>query len=86
MCHQLVSSGIPAKSLDLRSPLFLTIRSGALWSYQTPLNNSVAIKVVFGCIMKHGWDVSGSRWNFPLLDNGRDISEPLDAVGLRLSL
>ena len=29
------------------------------------------------------WDVCGSRWNLPLLDNGRDISGPLDAVGLR---
>jgi len=29
------------------------------------------------------WDVCGSRWNLPLLDNERDISGPLDAVGLR---
>jgi hypothetical protein len=29
------------------------------------------------------WGVSGSRWNLPLLDNRRDISGPLDAVGLR---
>ena len=29
------------------------------------------------------WDVCGSRWNLPLLDNGRDISGPLNAVGLR---
>jgi hypothetical protein len=27
------------------------------------------------------WDVSGSRWNLPLLDNGRDISGPLEIVG-----
>jgi predicted metalloprotease len=54
MCHQLVSSGIPAESFDLRSPFFLTVRSGTLWGYQTPLHNWVAIKVVFWCIMKHG--------------------------------
>jgi hypothetical protein len=29
------------------------------------------------------WDVNGSRWNLPLLDNGRDIFGPLDEVGLR---
>jgi hypothetical protein len=29
------------------------------------------------------WDVSGSKWNLPLLDNRRDISGPLDTVGLR---
>jgi hypothetical protein len=29
------------------------------------------------------WDVSRSRWNLPLLDNKRDISGLLDAVGLR---
>jgi hypothetical protein len=27
------------------------------------------------------WDMSGSRWNLPLLDNRRDISEPLELVG-----
>ena len=54
MCHQLVSSGIPAKSLDLRSPLFLTMCNGTLWGCQTLLRNWVAIKVVSGCIMKHG--------------------------------
>jgi hypothetical protein len=39
------------------------------------LRNWVVIKVVFGCVTK--WDVSGSRWNLPLLDNMRDISRPL---------
>jgi hypothetical protein len=29
------------------------------------------------------WDVNGSRWNFPFLNNRRDIFGPLDAVGLR---
>jgi hypothetical protein len=53
MCHQLVSSGTPARSLDLRSPLFLTMRSCALWDYQTLLHNWVAIKIVFECMMKH---------------------------------
>jgi hypothetical protein len=27
------------------------------------------------------WDVSGSRWNLPLLDNRRDITVPLEVVG-----
>ena len=54
MYHQLVTSNIPTKSLDLRSPLFFTMRSGALWGFQTLLRNWVAIKVVFGCMMKHG--------------------------------
>jgi hypothetical protein len=27
------------------------------------------------------WDVSGLRWNLPLLDNRRDISRPLELVG-----
>jgi hypothetical protein len=53
MCHQLVSSVIHAESFDLRSLLFLTMRSGAFWGYQTPLLNCVAIKVVFGRIMKY---------------------------------
>jgi len=43
----------------------------------------VVIKVVFGCAMKHRRDASGSRWNLSLLHNGRDISRPLDVVGLR---
>jgi hypothetical protein len=29
------------------------------------------------------WDVSGTRWNLPLLNNRRDISGSLNAVGLR---
>ena len=29
------------------------------------------------------WDVCGSRWNLPLLDNRRDTSRPLGAVGLK---
>jgi hypothetical protein len=31
-----------------------------------------------------GWDVSESRWNFPLLNNRRDISRPLELVGLEV--
>jgi hypothetical protein len=27
------------------------------------------------------YDVSGSRWNLPLLNNRRDISRPLKVVG-----
>jgi hypothetical protein len=27
------------------------------------------------------YDVSGSRWNLPLLNNRRDISRPLEVVG-----
>jgi hypothetical protein len=27
------------------------------------------------------WDVSGSRWNLPLLDDRRDISGSLELVG-----
>ena len=72
MCHQALSSGIPADSFDLRSPLILNMRNGMLWGYQTLLRNWVVIKVAFGCIVKHDWDVSGSRWDLPLLHNGRD--------------
>ena len=32
MCHQLFLSVIPTGSLDLRSPLFLTVCSGASWA------------------------------------------------------
>jgi hypothetical protein len=46
MCHQLALSGTPARSLDLRSPLFLTMCSCALWDCQTLLRNWVVIKVV----------------------------------------
>jgi hypothetical protein len=53
MCHQLVSSGTPARSLDLRSPLFPTKCSCALWDCQMLLHNWVVIKVVFGCMMKY---------------------------------
>jgi hypothetical protein len=54
MCHQLVSSGTPARSLDLRSSLFLTMCSCALWDCQMLLYNWVVTKVVFGCMTKHG--------------------------------
>ena len=54
ICHQLVSSDTPTRSLDLRSSLFLTVHSCALWSCQTLLRNWVATKAIFGCIMKHG--------------------------------
>jgi hypothetical protein len=53
MCYQLLSSGTPAGSLDLRSPLFLTMCSCALWDCQMLLRNWVVIKVVFGCMTKH---------------------------------
>jgi hypothetical protein len=53
MCHQLVSSGTPARCLDLRLSLFLTMRSCALWDWQTLLHSWVVIKVVFGCMTKH---------------------------------
>jgi hypothetical protein len=33
MCHQLLLSVIPTASLDLRSPLFLTVCNGASWGY-----------------------------------------------------
>ena len=56
MCHQLVSSGIPAESLDLRSTLFLTMRNDALWGCQTLLCNWVTIKIVLGYIMKYGME------------------------------
>jgi hypothetical protein len=45
---------MPARSLDLRSPLFLTVYSCALWDYKTLLRNWVDIKVVCACMMKHG--------------------------------
>jgi hypothetical protein len=64
MCYQLVLSGIPAESLDLRSPLFLTMHSGALWGCQLPLRNWVAIKVVFGCIMKNGMGCERIKMEF----------------------
>jgi hypothetical protein len=54
ICHQLVSSDTPTKSIDLRSPLFLTVCSYAFWDFQTLLRNLVVIKVVFGPITKHG--------------------------------
>jgi hypothetical protein len=54
MCHQLVSSGTPARSLDLRSPLFLTMCSCVLWDCQTLLHNWIVIKVVFWCMTKYG--------------------------------
>ena len=57
-CHQLVSIGIPAESLDLKSPLFLTMCNDALWDCQTLLCNWVTIKIVLGpgYIMKHGME------------------------------
>jgi hypothetical protein len=57
-------NGIPTESFDLRSPLFLTMRSAALWGYQTPLRNWVAIKVVFGCILKHGMGCEQMKMEF----------------------
>jgi hypothetical protein len=27
------------------------------------------------------WDVSGSKWNLPLLENKRDIFGPLELIG-----
>jgi hypothetical protein len=54
MCHHLVLSDTPARSLDLRSPLFLTICSCALWDCQTLLCNWIVIKIVFGCMTNHG--------------------------------
>jgi hypothetical protein len=59
ICHQLVSSGTLARSLDLRSPLFLTMCSCALWCCEMQLHNWVVIKVVFGCIMNYGM---GYEW------------------------
>jgi hypothetical protein len=82
----MVSSGTPARSLDLRLPLFLTMCSCALWGCQTLLRNWIVIKVVFGCMTKHGIDVSRSRCNFSLLDNRRDISWPLEVVGFESAL
>jgi hypothetical protein len=81
MCHQLVSSGTPTRSIDLRSPLFPTIYSCALWDCQTLLHNSVVTKVVFGCMMKHTMGCEWIKMNLPLLDNRRDISGPLELDG-----
>jgi hypothetical protein len=64
MCHQLVSSGTPARSLDMRSSLFLTMCSYALWDYQTLIRNSVVIKVVFWCMMKHGMGCEQIKMKF----------------------
>ena len=74
----MVSSDIRAESLDLRSPLFLTMRNGALWGCQTPFRNWVAIKVAFGCIMKHGMGCERIKMEFA---PPRDISGPLEIVG-----
>jgi hypothetical protein len=30
------------------------------------------------------WDMSESRWNLPLTDNGRDISRSLEIVGWKV--
>ena len=73
LCHKALSSDTPAKSFDLRSPLFLIVRSGVLRGYQMLHRNWVVIKVTFGCVVKHGWDMSGSRWNLPLSHNKRDF-------------
>ena len=64
MCHQLVSSGIPAKSLDLRSPLFLTMCNGAFWGCQTLLRNWVVTKVAYRCVMKHGMGCEQIKMEF----------------------
>jgi len=82
MCHQLVSSDTPTRSLDLRSSLFLTVRSGALWGCQTLLRNWVAIKAVFECFMKHGMGCVRIKMEFAPPNNGRDISVLLEIVGL----
>ena len=82
MCHQLVSSDTPTRSLDLRSSLFLTVHSGALWGCQTLLHNWVAIKAVFGCIMKHGMGFVRIKMELAPPNNGRDISRSLEIVGL----
>jgi hypothetical protein len=39
MCHQLFSSGTPTKSVNLRSPLFLTMCSYAFWDPQSLRRN-----------------------------------------------
>ena len=82
MCHQLVSSDTPTRFLDLRSSLFLTVHSGALWSCQTMLRNWVAITAVFGCIMKHGMGCVRIKMEFAPPNNGRDMSVLLEIVGL----
>jgi hypothetical protein len=53
LCHQVFSSGIPVRSLDMRLPLFLTIRSDPFWGYQTLFYNWICIKVGFKCTVKH---------------------------------
>jgi hypothetical protein len=75
MCYQLISSGTPAISLDMRSPLFFTMCSYALWDCQTLFRNWVIVKVVFECMTKHGMEC-----NLPLIDNMRDISGALELV------
>jgi hypothetical protein len=55
--------------------------SCALWDYQTLLHNWVVIKVVFGCMMKHGMGCERIKMEFSLLDNGQDISGSLKLVG-----
>jgi hypothetical protein len=64
MCHQLFSSGTPTRSLDLRSSLFLTMYSCALWDCQTLLRNWVVIKVIFGCMTKHGMGCERIKMEF----------------------
>jgi hypothetical protein len=64
MCHQLVSSGTLARSLALRSPLFLTMCSCALWDCHTLLHNWVVIKVDFGCMMKYVMGCEQIRMEF----------------------
>jgi predicted metalloprotease len=55
MCHQLVSGGTPARSSDLRLPLFLIMHNCADWDYQMLLHNWVAIKVVFS-VYDEAWN------------------------------
>jgi hypothetical protein len=64
MCHQLVSNGTPARSLGLRSLLFLIMRSCALWDCQTLFRNWVVIKVVFECMMKHRMECEQIKMEF----------------------
>jgi hypothetical protein len=77
MCHQLVSSGTPARSLYLRLPLFLTMCSCALWNYQTLLHNWVVIKVAFGCMTMHGMGCEQIKMEFaPPREHERYLQVP----------
>jgi hypothetical protein len=64
MYHQLVLSGIPTRSLDLRSILFLTRCSCALLDCQTLLGNWVVIKVVFESMTNDGMGYERIKMEF----------------------